>query len=290
MKKEKKEKNVTIRTQIQNYMLAVIGVALFFVGIISCILTYTSTISNLEDSMELIAEESGAHVQAKLDGLLKQAEMLGTMPDLGAEAAPAEDKIDVLNGYKETYGWLAANIYDVNGNLLGGGSNNISGEEYFQKAVSGVTCTNDPSYQEQVNAFAINFAAPLWKNGVQGSKVVGVVVISVDALVFSDIMSTLLVCDGGSAYVINKNGDVIASSDHDSVINVENTIKDSETDSSLKKLAEIERKMIAGETVPEAIAMMVIWKCRHMYQLITTDGRWQFVQYRKNLSVQQSSA
>lgn len=248
MKKEKKEKNVTIRAQIQNYMLAVIGVALFFVGIISCILTYTSTISNLEDSMELIAEESGAHVQAKLDGLLKQAEMLGTMPDLGAEAAPAEDKIDVLNGYKETYGWLAANIYDVNGNLLGGGSNNISGEEYFQKAVSGVTCTNDPSYQEQVNAFAINFAAPLWKSGVQGSKVIGVIVISVDALVFSDIMSTLLVCDGGSAYVINKNGDVIASSDHDSVINVENTIKDSETDSSLKKLAEIERKMIAGET------------------------------------------
>ena len=65
MKKEKKEKKVTISGQIQNNMLAVVGIALFLVGIISCVLTYTSTISNLENSMELIAEESGAHVQTK---------------------------------------------------------------------------------------------------------------------------------------------------------------------------------------------------------------------------------
>ena len=248
MKKEKKEKNVTISGQIQNNMLAVVGIALFLVGIISCVLTYTSTISNLENSMELIAEESGAHVQTKLEALLSQVEMLGTMPDLGAEGAAAEDKIDVLNSYKDKYGWLSANIFDVNGTILGSGNYSIADKEYFQKAVTGVTCTNDPIYQEQMGTVIINYAAPLWKNGVPGSKIIGVIVVTADAKVFSDIMSSLLVCDGGSAYIINKNGDVIASSDYESVLNAENTIKDSETDSSLKKLAAIERKMIAGET------------------------------------------
>lgn len=248
MKKEKKEKNVTISGQIQMNMLIVVGTALFLVGIISCILNYTSTISNLEDSMKLIAEESGAHVQAKLDGLLSQVEMLGTMPDLGAEGAPVEDKMDVLNSYKENYGWLSANIFDVNGTLLGDESYSIADKEFFQKAVSGVTCTNDPVYQEQLGAVIINYAAPLWKNGVPGGKIIGVIVVTADAAVFSDMMSTLLVCDGGSAYMINQNGDVIASSDYDSVLNVENTIKDAETDSSLKKLAAIEKKMIAGES------------------------------------------
>ena len=248
LKKEKKQKSVTISGRIQNAMLIVVGVALACVGIISCILNYTSTISNLEDSMVLIAKESGAHVQAELEVFLGQVEMLGTMPDLGSEGAPAEDKIDVLNSYKDSYGWLAADIFDVNGTSLADGSYSIANEEYFQKAVSGVTCTNDPAYREQLGTFVVNYAAPLWKNGVAGSKVLGVIVVTIDASVFSDIMSSLLVCDGGSAYMINKNGDVIASSDYESVLNVENTIKDSETDSSLKKLADIERKMIAGES------------------------------------------
>ena len=248
MQKEKKEKSVTISGQIQKNMLLVVGIALFLVGVISCVLNYTSTISNLEDSMELIAEESGAHVQAKLEGLLSQVEMLGTMPDLGAEGAPAEDKIEVLDSYKRNYDWLAATIFDVNGTSIGDGSYNIANQEYFQTALTGTTCTDDPAYEEKWNTFTINFAAPLWKNGVQGSKIIGVVVVTADAQIFSDIMSALLVCEGGSAYMINKNGDVIASSDYDSVLNVENTIKDSETDSSLKKLAAIERKMIAGET------------------------------------------
>jgi len=247
-KKEKKEKKATISSQIQNNMLLVVGVALFLVGIISCILNYTSTISNLEDSMELIAEESGAHVQAELKGYLSQVEMLGTMPDLGMEGAPAEDKIDILNSYKDSYGWLSANIFEVDGTLLGNANYSIADKEYFQKAVTGVVCTNDPAYQEQMGRVVINYAAPLWKNGVPGSKVIGVIVVTADAVAFSDMMSSLLVCEGGSAYMINKNGDVIASSDYDSVLNVENTIKDSETDSSLKKLANIERKMIAGES------------------------------------------
>lgn len=248
MSKEKKEKNVTISGQIQKNMLIVMGAALFLVGVISCILNYTSTISNLEDSMELIAEESGAHVQAKLEGFLSQVEMLGTMPDLGSEGASAEDKLDVLDSYKKNYGWLNAAIYDVNGTSIGDGSASIANQQYFQTAVTGTTCTDDPAYQEQWNAFTINFAAPLWKNGVQDSKIIGVVVVTVDAKIFSDIMSALLVCEGGSAYMINKDGDVIASSDYDSVLNVENTIRDSETDSALRKLAAIERKMIAGET------------------------------------------
>ena len=152
MKKEKKEKNVTIRSQIQNYMLAVVGVALFAVGVISCVLNYTSTISNLEDSMVLIAEESGAHVQAKLEGLLGQVEMIGTIPELGGDELSIAEKKAVLDNYKKQYGWLTANIFDVNGLPWGTGTVSYADKEYFKTAISGVTCTNDPAYQEQLNA------------------------------------------------------------------------------------------------------------------------------------------
>ena len=248
MKKVKKEKNVTIRSQIQNNMLLVVGIALAVVGIISCILTYTSTISNLEDSMKLIAKESGAHVQAKLDGLLDQVEMIGTIPELGSDEVSVQEKQAIMLNYQKQYGWLTANIFDVNGVPWGNGNYSYADKEYFQTALRGTTCTNDPAYQEQLNALIINYAAPLWKDGIQGSEVVGVVVVTADASVFSEMMSALLVCKGGSAYMLNKNGDVIASSDYESVLNAENSIKDAETDSSLKKLAAIERKMIAGQT------------------------------------------
>ena len=242
-----KEKKETIGGKIQRTMLMVAALALLLVGSISCSLTYSSTIFNLKNSMSLIAEESGAHVYTKIEGFLSQVEMLGTMPNLGSDELTAAEKQEILNIYKKSYGWLSAIILDLEGVPLGGGNYSYADKEYFQRALSGETCSNDPIYTPQLDAFIINYAAPLWKNGVQNSEIVGVVVVTADASVFSDIMSTLLVCDGGSAYILNKNGDVIASSDYESVLNVENSIKASETDSSLRKLAKIERKMIAGE-------------------------------------------
>ena len=86
-------------------------------------------------------------------------------------------------------------------------------------------------------------SAPLWKNGFAGSEVVGVIYLVPDENFLNDTMSEIKIGETGSAYMLNKEGLTIASTNPENVC-VENTIQASQTDKSLEKLAEIEKQMI----------------------------------------------
>ena len=64
----------------------------------------------------------------------------------------------------------------------------------------------------------------------------------------SDIVKQIRVSEHGSAYIIDKEANTIAHNNYDLVLGKSNTIKEAETDSSLKGLAKLERKMMGGET------------------------------------------
>ena len=88
-------------------------------------------------------------------------------------------------------------------------------------------------------------SAPLWKNGIAGGEIVGVIYLVPDENFLNDTMSEIKIGETGSAYMLNKEGLTIASTNPENVC-VENTIQASQTDKSLEKLAEIEKQMIKG--------------------------------------------
>lgn len=250
MKKNRKKqitKQITISNQIQNIMLTAVTISLFIIGVFSCALNFATTITNLKTSMNLIAQEVGAHMVSEMETYLGQVELLGMMKDFSDDKVSLEAKTGILNNYKKQYGWIAASLFDTKGTMVGG-TYSAAGEEYFEKACSGVTAVKDPVYEENAGTVIIGYAAPIWKNGVYGSEVTGVIVVTDDAAVFSDTMAEIRVSKGGGAYMLDKNGTVIASDDYESVMSKENSIADAQTDASLKKLAKLEQKMLAGES------------------------------------------
>lgn len=246
--KRKGEKNHTIGQQIQRIMFIVVAASMLFIGVVVSAINYVATISNLKKSMLLIAQEAGNHVQSEIETYMGQVSMIGTIRELGSSDVTDKEKVDVAKGYVEQYNWRSANLFDVNGNMIGGYTYSVAEEEYFQKAVKGETVAGDPAYNRLTEAVVINYAAPIWKDGVPNSEVVGVIVVTADAEAFSEIMSSIQISKNGGAYMLDSTGTVIASDDYDSVLNRENSIKDAETDSSLKKLAKHEKKMIEGKS------------------------------------------
>ena len=250
MKKKWKNwnKNLTIGQQIQKIMFLAVAVSMILIGVIVSVINYVATISNLKSSMLLIAQEAGNHVQSEIETYMGQVSVVGTIRELGSADVSDEEKISIAQTYVEHYEWRSANLFDADGNMLGGYAYSVAEEEYFKKAAQGETVVNDPVYNSLVDAVIINYAAPIWKDGIPNSQVVGVIVVTADASAFSDIMSNIEISKNGGAYMLNSEGTVIASDDFESVINKENSIADAKKDSSLKKLANLEQKMINGES------------------------------------------
>ena len=117
--------------------------------------------------------------------------------------------------------------------------------EYFKASINGDTFVSEPLISKVTGKLTTIISAPLWKNGIAGGEIVGVIYLVPDENFLNDTMSEIKIGETGSAYMLNKEGLTIASTNPENVC-VENTIQASLTDKSLDKLAEIEKQMIKG--------------------------------------------
>ena len=247
MKKTKENKQVTIGGQIRKIMTIALVVSLVTVGALSSALTFITTINNLQTSMTVIANEAASYVRSEIETTARQVELIGRMSSIGGKSTNNVTKMNLLSNYAKDFGWLSCIMVDTEG-AVPYSEYNLSDKTYVQQALAGQTAVHEPVNQEALGGLIITYAAPIWKDGKADTTIVGAVVVTAEAKVFSDLMAEIHVSDGGGAYMINEKGTVIASDDYDSVLNAENSIVDAETDRSLQKLAALETKMIAGES------------------------------------------
>lgn len=262
MKKERKEelreearadlqkilKITSIKTEIQKIIILLISVSLILVGGVSCWLNYSSTESTLEQNMQETAKVAAQQVQYQLRATMNQVELIGTVARLTSENTTLEQKQSLTETYRKTYGWQQIAITDLEGNDMFNPEINIADREYFKKALAGETVMSDPIYSRETDELIVTVAAPLWKDGIQNSTVAGVVLITKDAKELSDVVAQIQVSSNGSAYLLNSAGETIAHKNFELVSTASNTSEDVKTDSSLKKLAALEARMVKGES------------------------------------------
>lgn len=243
----KKGGQQTIKKQIEQMVMLLLAISLTLVGIISCILNYTSTVSIVKESMKTTAQVAAEGVRYRLKATMNLVEIIGTVPRLSDGTVSNEEKKTLINDYLKEYNWKSTNLVGTDGiSVLD--DLNISDRKYFGKAVSGETAISEPVLSKETGELVITVAAPVWKDGNQGSEVVGVVVVAIDANQLSDVVRAINISKNGSAYIIDEQGNTVAHPDLELVRNSSNTIEDSAKDASLKTIAKMEQKMIAGET------------------------------------------
>lgn len=247
IQKLKQTYHETIKGKITISVLLLVLVSLSLLGIISSILNNHSTNSTLERSMEATAKVCAERVEWEITSYKNIAEDLGMTARLANDAASTEDKMAIINERVRVNELTAGGILDRAGVDIFTGES-CSGEKYFQEAIKGQTYVTEPMISEDQSSIEIRIAAPLWKEGLHGTEVTGVIYLVPDEDFLNDIMVATNVSANGSAYMTNGQGVVIAHKDHDLVKKKDNSIEAAKTDSSLKTLARLEQKMIAGET------------------------------------------
>lgn len=246
-----KERNVkkqdSIRAKIMSRMSKTVLVGTVIIGVISALLNFFSTMNLLEQTMTETVQIAAERVEQELSAYCNIVYEVGCIKQLSDEQVSVEQKQALINQRAQVHGFQRGNILDANGNSIFDG-NNYSDREYYQVAIKGQRFISEPLVSKVTGEFTVIIAAPIWKDGVPGSSVVGVVYFVPVGTFLNDIVTSIEISKGSGAYILNGSGTTIAHPDMEKVTNEENAIEQAKTNSGLKHLAELSEKMIAGES------------------------------------------
>ena len=255
MQKEKKEEKkllkqqgtgkkaggfVSIEKKISYRFGQTILICCIVLGVVTSVLSYISSISAISETINNTSD-----VAAALEKYIAVAYETGSIARLADPERAVEDKAAILN--------QRINDHDFDGGFLLNSSGidvitgtDLSDRDYFKEAMKGNTYVSTPTYSEVTKSVSYAVSAPLWEGGVPGTTPVGAVVYVPNGESLNDIMRSIKVGEGGTAFMIDANGISIADIDS-TLVGVEDSIALGDTNPKLKDYSAICKRMAAGE-------------------------------------------
>jgi methyl-accepting chemotaxis protein len=217
--------------------ITVVFAAIYIIGSLGVYFSYYSSKTVLENTMTEIAGTAAGQVQNRLTESLSVMEELGLNYQLANEYTDSARKTEILANRAEKYGFTEYGFTGTDGRNAKGTS--VSAYDWFTKAISGESAMSTP-YVRADGSFVIYVAAPI-RNEENNDEIVGVVYGAIDASFLSEIAGNIHLGETGAAYIIDKNGTVIAHEDYTKVTEKDNALTAAEEDSSRKSQAELEQ-------------------------------------------------
>ncbi len=260
MQKEKKEEKkllkqqgtgkkaggfVSIEKKISYRFGQTILICCIVLGVVTSVLSYISSISAISETINNTSDVAADYVAAALEKYIAVAYETGSIARLADPERAVEDKAAILN--------QRINDHDFDGGFLLNSSGidvitgtDLSDRDYFKEAMKGNTYVSTPTYSEVTKSVSYAVSAPLWEGGVPGTTPVGAVVYVPNGESLNDIMRSIKVGEGGTAFMIDANGITIADIDS-TLVGVEDSIALGDTNPKLKDYSAICKRMAAGE-------------------------------------------
>lgn len=236
---------VSIEKKISASFAQTILVCCIVLGVISSVLSYISSINAVSETINNTSDVAAYYVAASLQQYIAVAYETGSIARLADPDRPVKEKQTILDQRIADHNFEGGLLLDSNGiDMISG--EDFSDRDYFKEAIQGNTFVSTPTYNEVTKSVSYAVAAPLWEGGIPGTKPVGAVVYIPDGEYLNDIMRSIKVGDGGTAFMLDANGITIADVDS-SLVGVEDSIALGETNPRLKKYSAICKKMVAGE-------------------------------------------
>ena len=254
MKKEKKGGKVSggrkagefvsIEKKISKRFGNVIMICCIVLGVVTTVLSYISSVSAISETINETSSVAANYVSMALKQYEAIAYETGSIARLADPERSVEEKASILNQRIADHGFEGGYLLDSNGiDVLTGAD--LSDRTYFSEGMKGNTYVSTPAYSNVTNKVSYVVSAPLWEGGVPGTKSVGVVVYLPNGEFLNDIMRSIKVGEGGTAFMLDRNGITIADLDS-SLVGVEDSVSLGDTNPKLKKYSKICKEMITG--------------------------------------------
>lgn len=231
----------SIKSKIQISMLSVVLAGSVLIGVITALLNAKGIDTMMEKTLGPATQMAADAVEWRM-GSYWTALQEAAASDIFRESDPtAPELVPVRDDIAQRNGFLYTGKMDAEGMSSTGYS--YADEDYFQqcKATMKPYISNNMNDGQQM-IFLLE--VPIITDG----RFDGVVYGAIDAGFLTDIVVNLAMGSDGVAYVLDSRGNVIGHRDSAIVEEGSNMIEAAEADSSLADVAEVNQRMIQGET------------------------------------------
>ncbi len=236
----------TIKARVVLLMTAMTVLLCGVLGAMSVVLNRLTAKDVLKQSMTQVAVLAAARIDKELQVTKQVAIDTGCISDMGKMYVSSLDKKRIVEQQVRAHGLEGGNLLDANGVSVFDGTD-YSDRDYYKAAMEGNAFISGPLLSRQTGEYVVVVAAPVWLDGEADTEVLGVVYFKPNLSMLSEIVSNIKVGETGKAYIIDKNGLVIAHEDASRVF-TENVTEQADADASLADRAKIEGEMTAGIT------------------------------------------
>ncbi|MGN0656985.1 MAG: methyl-accepting chemotaxis protein [Ruminiclostridium sp.] len=270
MKKKSGGKKPTLTGKIIRWMCVSVGSSLCIVAAINILMSYRFLNDALINEITEVTSTASDTISNQMQSVVDAVEMLG-LDSLFQTMQKNETKIANRCGQiKANYPIYAdVNVIDKNTVCVsdealdyidnenkgsnwvessGGKVLDYTNDMNFKKMLEeDVTVVTSPYYMPDTGKTVFDIYSPIHTTDIT-KAVLGGIHIKVDVKAFSDVIGKITIGKTGYAFVVDKDGYVIAHPDETFIDNRVNYIELAETDSSYADVAEVIRKASAGES------------------------------------------
>lgn len=245
--KKMNAKTGSLKNKIVRAIVSIVLISLLILGGASCFLNYKSTMDSIRQNMLGTAQIAAERVYWEIERYKAIAAETGCIAILSDETTDLAYKKKIMDSKLKKYNLVESNILSLDGTNLFNGVD-CSDREYFKQAVSGNVYISEPAVSKVSGKMTMMISAPMWKDGVIDSEVVGVIMMIPQEDFLNQIMQSIHISKNSGAYMIDADGNTIADTTMETVEEGQNIEEMAKTDSTLRKLAQNHEKMRKGQT------------------------------------------
>ncbi|CEN80120.1 methyl-accepting chemotaxis protein [Paraclostridium sordellii] len=239
-------KSKSIKNKLTLIISCFVVICCLLLGATTSFLNYKTSNNILSKAVVETTKQASETISQKIINLENAAIQTGIIKEISDPKVSKEEKQNIIARQENLYGLTLGHILDLKG-IDSFSGKDYSDRDYFKIAMSGKPYMSSSIVSKTTGKTTMLVSAPIWENGVQGSKIVGVVTFNVNKDFLNDIVSNIQIGENSYPYLLDKEGTTIAAKD-DRLIGGQNTIKKAEEDKSLIPFAEADKKVISGET------------------------------------------
>ena len=238
---------------IKSFLILITSILVFLVSAFSALLAYTFARNAAEDiifsDMKVLASSVATQIEWAIENNLSTLNALALNDILADDTVSLSEKAASLVRYHDSdAGNIGVAVADTSGAAYttDGVFVDMSAKMYFQQAVAGKSCVSDPMLSsDNPNSMSLIYAVPIRNNS---GSIIGVLCLERDANILSSLAGSITIGKTGSPYIIsNTTGDTIAHADYNHVLTQANVEKDVLKNTGTAALADIHKKMRAGQ-------------------------------------------
>lgn len=243
LKREKSaQENNSIAFKIKNAMRSTSLMCLGVLGVVSMLCIAFSTTSLLQRNMTETAEVAASLVEREIGTMKKVTYEIGCNPMLAGEQYSDDEKKAVLYEKVATYDFTNTGLTkEDNVDIVSGWD--CTTQDTVVRALAGETYFSEPKIDGGTGKLCSYFSAPLWKDGIANSQIIGTVIFMSNDHFLQDIVKNISISDSCVVFMLDQHGNMIADSSQETITEIINMETLAETDSSYKSIAKISKKM-----------------------------------------------